>query len=422
MPLPNGYPNIPVVYFLCFIAYLFTILVGVILLYVSLKLGKITKQQSPRSIKISFILCLLFSLSRTICWFISYIPLLITIYKTGNSAKHMTTTFSAATIIGYLSQFCYVVSIAYFLTQKLIDSFKQTLVQAKQFWWNLFFSFYVTIACAFNILYILTDGLDYKYTHTTGIVSWVWVIVSGTYILMILISFIRKWYKYKSLPTGRRGSRYSNNTETTVQQFIAKQTLLISFMVIAMLIYTIGTYMCFYVYHAENINNFITWHWMYFITQSIVLICAFFTFNNAYYEKLIVSCLKCSQKCLQCFIHQSHATYGISKDKTIPLLLSMEQRSLSMQPLLKRNSKAVDAIRCDSEKCESMQSICDLLHNYTGNENDIREYMYSNNYELCDIMNAFNHLLLSHDSTKEFYKIYNQLTYNNHHVNYRKCD
>eukprot|EP01084_Bolivina_argentea_P004073 7716_1 len=275
--LPNGYPNDTATHLLSTIAFLFTICVNVILLYSILKSHKNksnrstnSKSKSGNHDKIAVLLCLSFSLCRTISWSVGAISLIIMVYKPSDYNK-LNDIFVISSIIGYVFQFCYDLSIGYFLKIILEHTYNKgdnSFLQVNTCTIWIYLLIYTLSATIFNIFYMLSAALhNTQYNKMENYASLAWGIVSVLYNILILYAFNKRLKQFLNLLNNANNRRNSAEIRRKSQNSITKQTNLISFIVIAMLTYIIGTYICFHVNHGQDKNNLITWHWMYFITQ-----------------------------------------------------------------------------------------------------------------------------------------------------------
>eukprot|EP01084_Bolivina_argentea_P209802 357288_1 len=164
---------------------------------------------------------------------------------------------------------------------------------------------------------------------------------------------------------------------------------------------------------SQDKNNLITWHWMYFITQSIALICAVLTltFHNEYYMK---KCKYCHSFCLAIWNCNDNDNKQYLKDSKMQ---PYDMTNLELQPITD-----IDTNFPYGDDCGQIISICALLQHHHDNNDKVLKYMESTSYTPTDIMNDFNHLITAHDTDKDFSKIHKQLDVHNNHSHYGNCN
>ena len=297
--LENGYPRDKATYYVSITAYILNMIVNIIL-FILFRSHK--RNNKKKILSRVFYSCLLFCLIRTLLWSISIIALLMMVYDKYFEST-LNDTFEILNIMGYVLQFLYDLAIGFFAQQRLIFTFntENTNLKINETLWGIYYIIYVISAVAFNVLYIFSDGLNFdELVDIEKTVSIIWGAVAVIYNIMIICTFIKKLRKFLALGNslGTRG----NTEDEQVYKLIGKQTILMAFIVVSMVTYIIGTYICYHIMKAEDSNNLMGWHWMYFITQSLVLSSAFLTFDfhTDYYRYLCCCCYyQCNKAALK---------------------------------------------------------------------------------------------------------------------------
>eukprot|EP01084_Bolivina_argentea_P264005 447059_1 len=403
--LENGMPKSAPTFINGIVAYCFTIVVSIALFilfksYQTMGNNSINSanKKSKISLKNGYIVCLLFSFIQSLSWLITTIALLIMVSQQNNANVKL--MYQSATIVAYTSKFLFAVFIAHFVKTRLFQTFGGTSVkisECSKLFWNFFFVIYACSAIVFNLFFLLTSTFNlYQIAYIERVASYIFGILSIIFYLLVLIQFLRKLQQYISLPVEFSVQQF--NDDAAVQKIITKQATLISLIAICEVIYIIDSYYCFHVYRAGSVVSLIAYYWVYLITQSIVLICAFLTFNfkHNYYDYV---CCCCHSFCL-----------SICSCTPKPLMTSLVEDSSSLDGVCNETP----TFGCGGvHQCESVQSICDTLDRY-------KTKTYMDSQDTINCVNNYHHLLQYHDSKEDFATIYNKLTPDNH-AHWRQC-
>eukprot|EP01084_Bolivina_argentea_P262005 442971_1 len=175
-------------------------------------------------------------------------------------------------------------------------------------------------------------------------------------------------------------------------------------------------------------------------TLLFIILSQFYTISFCQYLCIIVinltfiDCNKCYKNVMCRFCHWicrcicAHSCKINKESDNVPLLIAenadVEKTFQLLDNVLSSNDDRSHRTCNKKVKCKSVQVICDMLHEYdriNGNVDDLLNYLSSMGVSLSKVLNEFDHLLLCHDSDKDFKEIYKKLNKSNEHCSYIEC-
>eukprot|EP01084_Bolivina_argentea_P013265 24858_1 len=317
----------------------------------------------------------------------------------------------SSNIIGDIFEVAAWISIGFFSKLKLQQTFKHKYFEINKSFLNILFIIY-SISLLINRMFHSTyNYFSYINKNSTENSENMFIAMLGSiitnmiYFGCILFLFNIKLDKFISLTINNNYS-LSLELNNKLKYVIVKQTNLISIIFASVLVRT--SY--YIIYHMIANNHIIIQSIainLFIISQCILLVCVALTFNinDKYYA---FCCKYCHSFCIK--IRYKKYTYK-KFVASIPLLTYDDHHDENI------NLHMFDAdddqhICFENEECQQIEFVCKVLKQY---QNDQLQHL------TMDILNAFHHLLLYHDSSTTFNYIYNKLTQNDKHCDYMVC-
>eukprot|EP01084_Bolivina_argentea_P278855 476598_1 len=413
--IPNGYPVDALTYVIAVITYTFTIIVNITLLYILFSRQN-SNNSSSKSVTISVVSCLSFTLGQSVFWNAGNVILWMMVSVKNDEKMHY--IFMIVSTIGYVFQFLYSLAIGYYFKTILVDTFKNSNhLRVNEYYMRAYFGLYCLSCVVHNLVVVPIDGLGIRRFEKIEIyTSYQWFVISTVYNIYILIVFnkkLRKTAKIINLNVRKNSMILWIDTE----HYIIKQTNLISLNVMCTLTYNIWSFS-----GTEGKLSLTLWHVMYALIEIISMSCILLTMklNDGDFFNYNTFCKCCHNICSKIcgFASQTDAA---DNDTLKNKLLNSKNVAINAGSIRLIVSSASNEKCYELSECSSFKRIHNILIQQIENDDNLLVYMRSKGYKAHELLNDFHHLAEYHDSDPQYEDIYSKLTKDLNHQNYRDC-
>eukprot|EP01084_Bolivina_argentea_P004389 8341_1 len=392
----------------------------VILLWNECKIFRSDKhKQIPKSIKISVILWTVFTILIQPCFVLQSIMAFL--MSSSLNADYMASIYVLTGILGLLFEVGEWIAIGYFVKLKLEIIFKDKFFAINKTCNSILFIIFVAFVAINYLLVIMNYYLTfYIPTLLTNIIkipenfinlAFVgWVFSGFVYFIVIIVLFNIKLYKFILLTTNNN-QQLSLELNNKLRYAIIKQTNLISLVCFGNLL----RYVYYILLTQNNPHLGYAGIWTTFASQFVLLVCVPLSFNY-HIDNYISYCNYCHSfwtcTCTK-LINKYNKTTNVNVENTnlLNIIPTDMQNNIVEIPL------EIHRDMCEyMSKCHNIKFICKFLNEYGT--------MDKYDYDIKQVMDSFNHLLMFHDSEHSFQIIYKQLQLNgnNNNCHYKTCN
>eukprot|EP01084_Bolivina_argentea_P038711 71595_1 len=317
----------------------------------------------------------------------------------------------AIEIIIHIDSFSRTLSVAYFLKLKLQQTYQNTFLAVHKIIINIPFCILLMSICVsiFVVIFMSMTTFNFELMGMSVIQS---SAIINIYYLFLLVLLNVKLYTFIKVTT-HSNPILATDLNNKLKDNIIKQTNLISMIIITNIIIEMSHFSRFIIGNSNpNIMSMVSaiFSWSTVIAQIIQLSCAYLTFNTVKTDNIYRFWCKYSHYYCICLCQR--LIYN-TKNTDKYSLISIQNINT---PLI---ADIAHSKYCVFDECKSVERICEILIDCDSN---INKQFQANNYLLYDILNDFNHLLMMHDSPKDFENIYNKLNVSNkYHSDYKNC-
>eukprot|EP01084_Bolivina_argentea_P123352 218591_1 len=341
------------------VVFTFVFILNIALLF---NLRKSLSQTNSRKIRITAILCLLTSAMLSFLFVLYNILKYISLTHLNKNPFQLKSITNLVLFVRVITGVLNFIFVAYFITIKLEDAFKDTFLSIKKRTIYICFAIYAVIMCInwwgmFYLVFVFSHwypklALE-PYQTLLAITNGAYSFTSEIYFILILVIFNWKLFKFVRL-TMNNNEVLSLEINNRFKNFIIKQTNLISIITIAFCIFQGIAYWKWVESPKDNLVNLL-YPILFTLQQSIWAICIYLTFkfNNKYYY----ICCKYSHLC--CIYSCTNLINKSDTYSSVAMTIQQHQQSQSSTNEL----ECIEVI-CNIDQCKSFEMIRNALNEY----------------------------------------------------------
>eukprot|EP01084_Bolivina_argentea_P143894 252596_1 len=330
--------------------------------------------------------------------------------------KHTNTVLFFIKILysnSYIMEGCYLLSASYFLKIMLLSTYEEEYFKINKKYLNVWFWIFMASTIYSEISNVVVIWLDYQILMDIFGISMIeFIFVLMLYLSMIMYYFNSRLRMFLSLNTNEI---LSANLDNKLKHYVIKQTTLISIITLSAFVYVIIT-----IYYEYSLSDTaaLFMYFTYCLWALITAVTLYLTININSKQYTLV----CNH-CHYSFIYLcTKAQRKHTADVNQRLLLVKGNVGFPKYGAISHNNATC---LMNVDECTAVERIYKLLqkHEYDNSHgtNTVENYMQTIKYEISNIFNDFNHLLLWHDSEKQFNEIYTKINGNDHNKNSTNC-